>query len=171
MVPVGTVPPRGIGRSPAGRYCAVGVPRACAAQCGSRFSRELLLVKRAAPADAYSDEPARERLQQDGFRWQNGQLYDSSGYRVEFSLITNAGNKARARIAALVQQDLEKIGIKLNVVPLEFASLIERITRTFAYDVCLLARVNVDLDPNSMMNVWLSTSADCGRERAIHLSR
>jgi len=31
-------------------------------------------------------------------------------------------------------------------------------TRTFDYEACLLGLVNDDLDPNSQMNVWLSSS-------------
>jgi peptide/nickel transport system substrate-binding protein len=61
-------------------------------------------------------------------------------------------------MAALIQQDLAGSGIMLNVVTLDFPSLIERITRTFDYEACLLGLVNNDLDPNSQMNVWLSSA-------------
>ena len=43
-----------------------------------------------------------------------------------FSIITNAGNKPRERMAVLIQDDLQKIGIHVNVVTLDFPSLIER---------------------------------------------
>ena len=79
---------------------------------------------------------------------------------MEFSLITNSGNRARERIAAMLQQDLAALGIKLNIVPLDFPSLIERISKSFQYEACLLGLVNVDLDPNEQMNVWLSSSAN-----------
>jgi peptide/nickel transport system substrate-binding protein len=45
-------------------------------------------------------------------------------------------------------------------VTLDFPSLIERITRTYQYDACLLGTVNVDLDPNAQRNVWLSSSGN-----------
>jgi peptide/nickel transport system substrate-binding protein len=35
--------------------------------------------------------------------------------------------------------------------------LIERITRTYNYEACLLGLINNDLDPDSQMNVWLSS--------------
>ena len=73
-------------------------------------------------------------------------------------MITNAGNKNRERMATMIQQDLSGIGIHMNVVTLDFPSLIERITRSFDYEACLLGLVNDDLDPNSQMNVWLSSS-------------
>lgn len=98
-------------------------------------------------------------LGEDGFRKEGDVLKDREGHPVEFSLITNAGNKTRERIAAMVQQDLSQVGIQLNVVTLDFASLIERISRTFDYETCLLGLVNVDLDPDAEMNLWLSSAA------------
>jgi len=109
-------------------------------------------------ADLYDPEAALAKLQVDGFRLQNGILRDVSGNAVEFSIITNAGNKYRERMAALIQQDLQRLGIKVNVVTLDFPSLIERISQSFNYEAAILGLTNVDIDPNGQMNVWLSSS-------------
>jgi peptide/nickel transport system substrate-binding protein len=109
------------------------------------------------PADP---KAALARLAQEGFRLDGGVLKDKEGHAVEFSLITNAGNKSRERMASLIQQDLRAIGIQVNVVPLDFPSLIDRIVKTFQYEACLLGFVNTDLDPNGQMNVWLSSAAN-----------
>lgn len=106
---------------------------------------------------AFDAAEARRLLESAGFRMQGGVMKDSGGHAVEFSLITNAGNVSRERMAALIQQDLAKLGITVRVVKLDFPSLIERITRTFDYDACLLGLVNDDLDPSSQSNVWLSS--------------
>lgn len=106
----------------------------------------------------YSVPAALDRLQRDGFHRSGDALVDREGHKVEFSMITNAGNKLHERMLALIQQDLAKLGVQLNVVVLDFPSLIERITRTFNYEAVLMAIVNVDLDPNSQMNVWLSSA-------------
>jgi len=106
----------------------------------------------------YDPEGALKKLQVEGFRQQNGVLRDRDGNNVEFSIITNAGNKYRERMAVLIQQDLQKIGVKVSVVTLDFPSLIERITQSFNYDAAILGLTNVDLDPNGQMNVWLSSS-------------
>ena len=108
--------------------------------------------------DPYSPGAALEKLAGEGFRLQNGALRDRSGNPVEFSIITNSGNKYRERMAVLIQQDLQEIGVKVNVVTLDFPSLIERIAQTFNYEAALLGLTNVDLDPNAQMNVWLSSS-------------
>ncbi len=101
---------------------------------------------------------ALHRLQQDGFRLQGDTLRDKAGNAVEFSIVTNAGNRARESMATMIQQDLKKIGIKVNVVTLDFNSLLERMTQTFNYEACLLGFQNVELDPNSQMAVWLSSA-------------
>ncbi len=109
---------------------------------------------------AYDPKEALERLRRDGFRFENGVLRDRDGHAVEFSVITNSGNKARERMSAMIQQDLAAIGIKLNLVSLDFRSLIERIGQSFRYEMCLLGLTNYDLDPNSQMNVWLSSASN-----------
>jgi len=97
-------------------------------------------------------------LQQDGFHLDNGVLRDKGGNPVEFSIITNAGNPARESMATMIQEDLKKIGIKVNIATLDFPTIIDRITQKFNYEACLLGGVNGDLDPNSQMNIWLSSA-------------
>jgi peptide/nickel transport system substrate-binding protein len=99
-------------------------------------------------------------LQHSGFRRSASLLVDSAGNKVEFSMITNAGNKLHERMLALIQQDLARIGVQLNVVALDFPSLVERISRTFNYESVLMAWTNIDLDPSAQMNVWRSSAAN-----------
>jgi peptide/nickel transport system substrate-binding protein len=108
----------------------------------------------------FDAQEARRLLALDGFRAQAGSLVDANGHPVEFSLVTNSGNRARERIAAMLQQDLAALGIRLNVVPLDFPSLIDRISKSSQYESCLLGLVNVALDPNEQLNVWHSSSAN-----------
>jgi peptide/nickel transport system substrate-binding protein len=78
---------------------------------------------------------------------------------VEFSLITNAGNAVREHMASLIQSDLAKMGIKVNIVTLDFNSLVDRITRTFDYEAALLS-LNLETDPMDVMNVWQSSGPE-----------
>jgi peptide/nickel transport system substrate-binding protein len=107
-----------------------------------------------------SEAAAMTLLQQAGFRKSGSALFDSAGNKVEFSMITNSGNKLHERMLALIQQDLARLGIQLNVVVLDFPSLIERISRTFNYESVLMAFANIDLDPSAQMNIWLSSAAN-----------
>jgi peptide/nickel transport system substrate-binding protein len=105
----------------------------------------------------FNQAASMKLLAQSGFHMDGGVLRDRDGHAVEFSILTNSGNASRTRMAAMIQQDLSGLGIRVHIVTLDFPSLIERMTRTFAYEACLLGLVNTDLDPNSQMNIWLSS--------------
>ena len=109
---------------------------------------------------AFDLAEARRLLSADGFRMDGKVLRDRAGHAVEFSVITNSGNRSRERMAAMIQQDLAAVGVRLNVVTLDFPSLMERIAKSFQYEACLLGLINVDLDPNGQMNIWLSSSSN-----------
>jgi peptide/nickel transport system substrate-binding protein len=107
-------------------------------------------------------EHARTLLKEAGFSWSTTQddesaLVDSDGKPVEFSILTSSSNADRIKMATLIQDDLKKLGIHVQVVPLEFRSLIDRVTQTKEYDACVLGLASFDADPNSDINVWLSS--------------
>jgi peptide/nickel transport system substrate-binding protein len=106
----------------------------------------------------FDPQAALQLLRTDGFQLSAGQLRDRGGHPVEFSIVTSAGSRAREQMATMIQQDLRAIGITVNVTTLDFPSLIQRISQDFNYEAALLGLVNVELDPNSQMNVWLSSS-------------
>ena len=101
---------------------------------------------------------AKAGLAKAGFHPVGGVLKDSTGHAVKFSILTNAGNAARSKMATLIQQDLAALGMQVNVVALDFPALIERLMHKQDYEACLLGLENVDPDPNAMMNIWLSSS-------------
>jgi len=101
---------------------------------------------------------ARSVLAAAGFRLEGSVLKDAGGRPVKFSILTNAGNASRMKMATLIQQDLSSLGMQVQVVPLDFLALIERLMHTQDYEACLLGLENVDVEPNAMMNIWLSSS-------------
>ena len=101
---------------------------------------------------------ANERLAASGFHRSGKLLYDAAGHAVKFSILTNAGNAARLKMATLIQQDLAGAGIEVTIVTLDFPALIERLMHKQDYEACLLGLPDVDPDPNSMTNLWLSSS-------------
>ncbi len=113
------------------------------------------------PHPARSLERARALLKEAGFSWKSGSdgessLLDSAGRTVEFSILTSSSNADRTKMAAIIQDDLKELGMHVQVVPLEFRSLIDRVTQTKEYDACVLGLASFDADPNSDLNVWLS---------------
>ena len=107
------------------------------------------------------DVHAAERLlASDGFHRNGSQLVDREGHPVRFSILTNSGNAPRAKMAALIQQDLAALGMQVNIVTLDFPALIERLMTKSDYQAALLGLSNVETDPNTMMNTWLSSSSN-----------
>ena len=103
-------------------------------------------------------DAAKAALTAAGFRRSGSVLQDAAGHPVKFSILTNAGNAARLKMATLIQQDLSALGMQVTVVALDFPALIERLMHTQDYQACLLGLENVDPEPNAMMNIWLSSS-------------
>jgi len=111
---------------------------------------------------ARSLERARTLLKEAGFSWNNGpngesRLLDAEGKPVEFSILTSSSNANYPKMAALVQDDLRQLGMRVQVVPLEFRSLLDRVLQTKEFDACLLGLVSFDADPTADTNVWLSS--------------
>ncbi|HXB70409.1 MAG TPA: ABC transporter substrate-binding protein [Candidatus Acidoferrales bacterium] len=112
------------------------------------------------PKPKRSLEKARDLLRASGFLWDaSGLLHDKTGAAVEFSLLTSAGNTDREQMATLVQADLRQLGITVNIVTLEFRSLLDRVSNSLDYESCLLALGGGDADPAPQMSLLLSSGA------------
>ena len=85
------------------------------------------------------------------------ELVDAQGNRVEFSLLVPAENEARKLMAAVIQEDLAKLGIRMQVVPIEFAAVTNAWTKSYEYDAILLGLSVTDLEPSSYANLLLSS--------------
>lgn len=100
---------------------------------------------------------SRELLKKSGFYWQKGRLFDKNGHRVEFDLLTNAGNTEREAIGVMVKQDLEDLGMKVNFKPIEFNSLVNKLVSTPDWDMVIMGLTGSPIEPNGGKNVWMST--------------
>jgi peptide/nickel transport system substrate-binding protein len=109
------------------------------------------------PKIAYDLVRAASLLQEAGFSKRGSELFDAQGNRVEFSLLVPAESEPRKLMAAVIQEDLAKLGIKMQVVPIEFAAVTNAWTKSFEYDAILLGLSVTDLEPSSYANLMLSS--------------
>src|SRR5579875_293008 len=101
---------------------------------------------------------ARMLLKSAGFSWKpDGALVDERGQRVEFSILTSSSNAERSRMATLIQDDLSHLGMRVQVVSLDFHAMVDRLLSTFNYEAAVMGIASGDTDPTSEMNVWLSS--------------
>lgn len=99
---------------------------------------------------------AREYLAKSGFYTKNNLLYDKSGNKVEFDLYTNAGNTEREAIGVMLKQDLADIGITVNFKPVEFNTLVNKLTNSYDWDMSIMGLTGSPLEPHNGKNVWAS---------------
>ena len=107
----------------------------------------------------YDINVAKESLEKAGFKFKNGILYDCCGNRVEFDLYTNAGNLEREALGVMVKQDLEELGMKVNFKPVEFNSLVNKLTNTHDWDMAIMGLTGSPLEPHDGKNVWTSSGS------------
>lgn len=99
---------------------------------------------------------AKEILELAGFKLKDGVLLDKFGKRVEFDLYTNAGALERESIGVMIKQDLEELGMKVNFKPVEFNSLVNRLSNTNNWDMAIMGLTGSPLEPHDGKNVWMS---------------
>ncbi len=88
----------------------------------------------------------------------DGLLEDASGGPVRFSLLTQKGNTARERGAVVIQEELRKVGVGVDVVMLDPGALIDRFARA-DYDAIYFGTAASDTDPAVNLDFWLSSGS------------
>ncbi len=108
----------------------------------------------------YNPGEAKKLLAGMGFKDTNGDgfLEDPRGNQVSFMLKTNSSNALRVSMANFMRDDLEKIGIRMTLTPIDFNTLITNMTRDFQYEAILLGfQSSVPPTPFGGQNVWRSS--------------
>jgi peptide/nickel transport system substrate-binding protein len=83
---------------------------------------------------------------------------DSKGTPARFGLFTQKGHATRERAAAVIKEDLRKIGIQVDVTALDLPALRERIG-SGVYDAIYFGVLASDRDPAVNLDFWLSRGA------------
>ncbi len=106
----------------------------------------------------YSLDKARELLTQAGFVQRDNALYDGTGKRVSFTMVTNSENSTRIAILNLLKEDFTKLGIDVTVRPVPFNDLVTALNDTRNFEAIVLGwGSSVPPDPSQMANVLLSS--------------
>lgn len=114
-------------------------------------------VDPALPHPAKSLARAETLLRSVGFsRRPDGKLIDANNNLVQFSIIVNPSNQQRVKMATIIQEDLNRLGMEVHVVPLEFKSLMTRVLDSLDYEASILGLQSGDADPNPEIGVWTS---------------
>jgi len=111
------------------------------------------------PLYDYNPDKAKALLKQAGFKYNaRGQLLDSDGNRVRFTLLTNSNNLARVAMGAQVRQDLGNIGIQVDYNPINFNVLIDKISNSRDWDAHIIGFTG-GIEPYDLANLWMTSGA------------
>ena len=112
------------------------------------------------PRYAHDDGRARAVLQSIGLedRDGNGVVEDASGTEARFTVITQRGIGWYERGTAVLRDELAGIGIALEIAPLEFGAMIQRMLAC-DYDAMYYRPLTTDLDPAGNLDFWLSSGS------------
>ena len=114
------------------------------------------------PRIAYDLERSRAILREAGFTTRGPQdrpeLYDAKGNRVEFTLIVPSANQQRRDMAIVIQEDLSRLGIRMQVAPIDSVEFRRRTTESYDYEAALLVPAPTEPDPSTYTNFLSSRS-------------
>jgi len=97
-----------------------------------------------APRYAYDPQKARALLAGAGFS------------SLEFTILTNSNNPERIQTASIIQDDLRKLGMRVNLLPVEFNTLVTKLSVTKDWEAVLIGLTG-GIEPHGGKNVWMSS--------------
>jgi peptide/nickel transport system substrate-binding protein len=101
----------------------------------------------------HDPEKAKQLLTGAGFKYNGSQLVDADGRPVEFTIMTNSENTLRVSLIAQIKQDLANIGMKVNLNPINFNTLGEKLDDTLDWE-CYLLAFGSGAEPHYLSHVW-----------------
>lgn len=103
----------------------------------------------------YNPQRARELLDEAGFEYRAGALFDDEGNPVRFTLNTNHETRLRSNMANVFVENMKDLGIEVNLRLLDFNTFVNRVMDSYDYEAGLLS-LSGSPDPHGGMSVYSS---------------
>ncbi|MEW6532123.1 MAG: peptide-binding protein [Thermodesulfobacteriota bacterium] len=103
----------------------------------------------------YDPALAKKLLAEAGWKDTNGDgILEKDGKPFEFTILTNQGNEVRKNAATIIQSDLKKVGIKVNIQVIEWAAILKNFIDKRRFEAIVLGW-GIGQDPNQI-DIWNS---------------
>jgi len=101
----------------------------------------------------YDPPGARKKLEEAGWKDTNGDgILDRDGKKFEFEILNPVGCVVCEQVTQLLQRELERVGVKMTLKPMEYASYEGKVVKG-EYDAAVEAMAtDVDPDPSPMLH-------------------
>jgi len=86
----------------------------------------------------------------------DGVLDDADGRPVQFTVLTARGSSTRDRAVAVIQNQLQNVGLAVDIAPLEVGAMIQRFM-TGDYDAMYFYGAPDSVDPARNLDFWMSS--------------
>lgn len=104
----------------------------------------------------YNIDKAKQLLEEAGWKDTDGDnILDKNGQNFSFTLMTNQGNSNRSKVAEIVQQSWNKLGIKVEIRVIEWATLINEYIDKRNFDALVMGW-SIPMEPD-LYDVWHSS--------------
>jgi peptide/nickel transport system substrate-binding protein len=105
----------------------------------------------------YPHDPAKAKtlLAEAGWKPGGDGTMEKDGRKFAFTVLTNAGNESRSKTAAIIQQQLAAVGIKMEIRTLEWAAFINEFVKKRKFDALILGWATGP-EPDQF-DIWSST--------------
>ncbi len=104
----------------------------------------------------YDPAKSKAMLAEAGWKDADGDgVLEKDGKKFAFTVLTNAGNESRAKVAAIIQQNLAAVGVKMEIRTLEWAAFINDFVDKKKFDALILGW-SITPDPDQF-DIWSST--------------
>ncbi|HKB10336.1 MAG TPA: ABC transporter substrate-binding protein, partial [Vicinamibacterales bacterium] len=88
----------------------------------------------------------------------DGTLEDASGRPAQFTILTQKGRPNLERAAAVIREELKKIGLAADIATLDSTTVVHRFLGG-QYDAVYYNATKTDLDPGTNQDFWLSSGS------------
>ena len=103
-------------------------------------------------------EKAKALLKEAGYEDTNGNgIVDKGGKDLELTLTVPTGDTIREKTGTIIQDNLGKIGIKVNIEAMEFKAVMQKVVGDHEFEMYLMGNT-LEADPDPTPN-WYSTQA------------
>jgi len=108
----------------------------------------------------YNPEISRKLFREAG--WVQGQsgLLEKDGRAFEFTVLVNQGNEARMKVAQILKENLETIGIKMNIKVLEWQAMLHEFIDKKRFEAVIMGWA-LSRDPD-IFDIWHSSKTKEG---------
>ena len=113
------------------------------------------------PETPHDPAAAKQLLASIGLADRNGDglLEDAAGRPARFTLLTQKGRSNLARGAAVVREEMKKVGVTVDVVAFDASQVIDAFINTRHYDAVYFNATKTDLDPATNPDLWFSSGS------------